>query len=774
MAPRILRLNPVKLAIVGLLVILAARVAWHASRAEVGWEVIRHEWVRTLAGLVGMDRPALAEREPEDQARFWLSEVERLGADRGSPQFTAGAAWMLDAPGAEFMQRHLRENQALRGFPGQPLGVRVKLDHAAIRLSVDRFEDLCRERCLQLIEHATRADPINVELCRTRALLQFQFEFLGIGFQPRNSDWRLILAECARHDPENALYDYLAALADWRKGADYHWEQAGHVLDVLDQEAFQRESESFTAGLAKPRLLFPLSCYKDTLAFLENCEISKFDRLQAAEERRSGFRASSLLYSLSRRQVWKASAQCRNGEFAAAATTLQENLRIVDQVSTTDSPAGLSVERLAVRHFALANQEKLAHAAPGLFDARELEAMAADHREVQVNLNVYGTVSNRIQAKDQLQPGLARSAAAPVAMMAPRVASVLLLLALCFAVLCRLGGGSRPPETIGVSGLLHVTAWGAGQGLSYVVFGLCPAAVISVEIQTRVVLGMLAAVLILPLIGISMVVHRKTGVGFGQLTALSLSFAIPWVALFYGAGITDSLIGMVGGLAPLEIIFLGAGFLVAGWFMAKADLSFLRRTDVSNHVKMRLVILAQLFAAFTVPWGRKVADYADIAVCIPPRAWNEALAWGLNATDLQLALNLQAYPWLRSFLQWDAYQGFYIGLGLSVLFSTLLLMIRLRRVTPGGIGQIARHEKRMLVRLVAVATAKSFALAGLCALVVYLATVQALIAQRELYYQRHLARLLDPEQYRQEIEAEIAAIQNDSPLMEKLRESAEK
>ncbi len=133
------------------LVVLAARVAWHASHATVGWEVIGHGWGRTLAALFHMDKPVLFERDPEEQAQFWLDEIDRLGQESQSADVAAGAAWMLDSPDAGFWPHFYRTD------PSGAVGV----DTDAASSAIDRsFEGKCTDRRRQLIEHA-RPFPIS-------------------------------------------------------------------------------------------------------------------------------------------------------------------------------------------------------------------------------------------------------------------------------------------------------------------------------------------------------------------------------------------------------------------------------------------------------------------------------------------------------------------------------------------------------------------------------------------------------------------------------------
>lgn len=772
---RLQRPRLVTLAVAGVMLVLAARVAWHASHTDVGWEMVGHNWGRTLAGLAGVDRPALSEQEPEDQARFWLKEVERLDAENAPPNVAAGGAWVLDAPATEFLKRHYRENKTTRGFPGLPLGARVELDYAAVNRAADRFEDLCHGHRIRLIEHATQLDAANVDMWRTRALLLFRHEFLGLGFSPCQHDWRSVLDECAAHDPENALYDYLAALAEWTSAADHRWAPAGYTLEVRDPEGYERGNRRFAAGLGKPRLMFGSNGYLDTLAFLEKTSISPMDRLEIAESCAIGGWAANLLYSLLRWQGHQQSVQRRDGNFAAAATTLREALHVAGQVSSTGNPAGLITEPLVFRRFTLAFRKTLSAESPDALDADELQNLDAEYREVRLEVEIAGKVGERLKAKDHLQRGPVDTAAAGLAGFTQPFPEIILLLALCFTILVRLCGKTRNLESVRLGVLFHLAAWIAGFGLSYVVFGLCPAGIISPRVQIWVVLGLLALPFIFASIVIPIVLNRKFRIGYSQLTAVSISFALLWAIVYYWAALPDLLIDVVGSLYPWATILSAIALLVAGWFTIKLDLAFLRRTNISGRDKSWLAFLLQLLAAFTIPWGPTIAGFVETnlapKIWIPARVWSEAQALGITADDLPSGITQR--PWLFSLLQWDAYHGFYAGMVLSLLSLPVLLMFRLSRATPGGFRQLLRQRKIESLRLTAATAARSLVLAGMGALLVYLATVPAHIDEREAYYQRHYSRLADPLAARREIETEIAAIRSDATLMVELRQKAE-
>src|SRR6185312_10350665 len=109
-------------------------------------------------------------------------------------------------------------------------------------------------------ELATRLDPANVEVWRSRAQLLFHripYE-LREPFQARRSDCLEILDECAQHDRENALYDYLAALYMWSQSATYEYVdfQTGYRLIVQDRLQFELGTRRLKSGLAKRYLQF--------------------------------------------------------------------------------------------------------------------------------------------------------------------------------------------------------------------------------------------------------------------------------------------------------------------------------------------------------------------------------------------------------------------------------------------------------------------------------------------------------------------------------------
>ena len=171
-------------------------------------------------GLLVGEHVPVGTLEPIDQAEFWLRETDRiLAADPDNAELVMGAALVLDSPGFGFFVRHMKHNNV----PNATAVPYPELDYDAVERATELFEAKCRPRCLALAAKATELQPTEVRWWRMRAMLLFR-NHKDTG--PRDLDRLKLWTECAKHDPENALYDYLTALQFLKTGLD---------LDKLDQ-----------------------------------------------------------------------------------------------------------------------------------------------------------------------------------------------------------------------------------------------------------------------------------------------------------------------------------------------------------------------------------------------------------------------------------------------------------------------------------------------------------------------------------------------------------
>ena len=319
---------------------LGVRLAWTVAVSELGWRPLRDQWTIVARSLIGLDNTPLKDRDPAQQAEFWLSEVARVTAAGDDPQAAMGAAWMLDAPQFGFIQHHIRMKDG-PDVPGLPASWRRELDHQAIDALVDEFETRCREECLARIETAVRLDESDVELQRSRALLLFQAGFMSLRSEPRRADWLDVLDECAVRDPENALYDYLAVVPLWTSAAhyDYDAEVDGYVLTITDEEMFRQGDARFAAGLARPHLKFGMQVHAATFAFLDESSVLRAEHVEAAGSRLIDSRVTQLLYLvLMRWQHVRKDVAARAGRIEEAAGAVRSVLRIADQLPRAETP----------------------------------------------------------------------------------------------------------------------------------------------------------------------------------------------------------------------------------------------------------------------------------------------------------------------------------------------------------------------------------------------------------------------------------------------------
>jgi hypothetical protein len=223
--------------------ILLIRFIYVAARTETGWESISQQWRDATLGVFVGEYMPLTSREPVDQAVYWLRETDRIveGAPNNA-EVAMAVALLLDGPGDQFIFRHM----TVSSWGGQVI---PDHDHAAVQRARDEFEKRCRGKCLRMAAKATELQPKDVRWWRLRASIASGDPALeNPGETHRAQDWLALLQECRKHDPDNALYDYLAASYYWGKGAD------DSKLDtpIVDQASFDEGMKWFLRGQQKP------------------------------------------------------------------------------------------------------------------------------------------------------------------------------------------------------------------------------------------------------------------------------------------------------------------------------------------------------------------------------------------------------------------------------------------------------------------------------------------------------------------------------------------
>lgn len=355
-----------------LMVVLVARLIPAVTASEGGWHGYLRDWIRAACLTIGISRPRLDEWEPHDQGAFWLREVRRIkGADQDS-QLARGAAWMLDSPQYGFKNLHRRIGNS--GY--------TEIDERTITLLEHGFETSYREQCLHQIDLASKLDPANVDVWRAKAQLLFHPFETREPWQARRLDCLSVLDECARHDPQNALYDYLAALFLWSHSATSEFidSDKGWRLTVQNVDEFQSGNRRLKSGLAKPYLRFGASDYVAVQQFLNQSLVPRDDGLNAIESRVINVRPILFSALITRWfEVFRDDAVSR-GEFDQAVGVFLDCLTLAKQVTRVGNSVSFHVYASVLPRWAFANIKNLKRKHPE-------NLAAAEPRDVDARLN---------------------------------------------------------------------------------------------------------------------------------------------------------------------------------------------------------------------------------------------------------------------------------------------------------------------------------------------------------------------------------------------------
>lgn len=589
--------------------IAAMYVAIVASQTETGWETIASQWRHATLAWLGWPERKISDAEPDAQAEFWLQETERiLQATPDSAAMHMGAAWTLDGPALGFMKRHIKPPS-----PGSPV---TRTDPQAfgetLRQANAHFEQRCRAKRLEAAARATKLEPTDVRWWRMRAILLFTADDVI----PRTADWDSVLLAGAQHDPDNALYDYLAALHYWKQSASYDPDpdapNGPWRLQVTDAAQLEKGTERFLRGQTKPYLAIGEAGYPAIADMLAQTSLRKDDQAEVALSRRVTYRHSMLFYQLARWQFWQVEAAHQANDAEQELAMRRRNLRLYDQAI---APAETSALELKMRFAELQPRNYQAlrdlHAEhPELLSSAEIAQLS--QREQTLSSEA-ATLRASIAAYHQQREASGFEIVATIASVVTSLACVPLVLSALLAWCLTRRFSAATTEAPPFGWLRYAVAWLGSFVASFVVLGLAPAQVISIAVQK-------------------------------------------WIAL-----------GMLGCLA-----IAGTG-LAAWWIWHFAGRRQVRFSLRAAFVAMTCVaVLAALWPLFE-PIVTSILQR-------PTELWMPARGWDyLDADALRAALKVDVGSWSWAVAQWFAYGGFFVGVGLALFSSTLWYALRIQR-----------------------------------------------------------------------------------------------
>ena len=310
--------------VVLLLVCLTARLLWRAAGTETGIQTLQSQWRDATLGWFLGSREPISSREPTDQAKYWLREVDRvLEAHPNDAELTMGAAVVLDSPGEGFAARYLKGLIKNTSIPD--------LNQAGIKRAEDAFEKQCGHRCLELAARATKTEPTNIEWWRLHALLLHGLSLRSSDGPPRDADWLNTLNQCAQHDPDNALYDYLAADYYWEAAAEIDFSGAKERLVIKDADKFNKGIARFEQGQTKRCFSVGDRGFTAVADFLSHSQIPLADQPPIVNGRRIHLRRQAILRNLWRWQCCRANQQELAGNINEALALHRQNLHLIAQ-----------------------------------------------------------------------------------------------------------------------------------------------------------------------------------------------------------------------------------------------------------------------------------------------------------------------------------------------------------------------------------------------------------------------------------------------------------
>ncbi len=766
------------------LVISGGWFGWKISSSARGWGPRYQQWKNIATYLIGVESRTLRESEPEVQARFWLKQVAAVENIDKDAKLAMGAAWILDAPHTGFVQRYLQRKKS-PSFIDLPLGFQLELDEQAIHKAQEKFEILCRDECLKHIETATLLDSGNVEAWRSHAMLLFQYNLWGFELQPRQKEWLSVLEQCAKHDPGNALYDYLAALQFWSSSAKYDFdaELDGYTLTISNHKNFERGNARFKAGLSKPFYQAGTAGYASAISFLKQTSVPRADYVSIAGNLQIDNRSTYLLSMIMRWQGVKRDVDERRGNIAAAVDACRDIMQVSKQITQTGNhPFGVFTKRILHR-WSLANLDSLDENNSELFSDNESQNIAEQLYQAQIDVEILEEVTRQLKQTpvNKHKDGYLYFLLAPATfslLLAQMFIVALMPFAIFFAIsalVFRTKNNSEAPVRMGWLPL--VIAAIIGIAISFLLWGLFPAKIVSPASQTTILHCIIWLAFAIPVVGLLVSIKKCFQLPWSLVIVLVVNMATLIALIQYPALISKLVIEALSQSPVVVVIIFLLAFFWGCWYsyrkliaFAQSDALTLRRKIVAFGILILSIILT--FWAATV-LASIITNYFGVQPWISPIVWEEAKRLGITSSQLQNDINLQNANWTYAVLQWLAYKGVFLSLLISTGIILLWYFIRIARQIPGGWIAVMKSHKRNYLRHISAIIATSTTITLFLCLLFYLSATPLTMGDLDREYEATYQRLVDPAVLWKEIDETTGRIEANDLLMAKLKEKVD-
>ncbi len=471
------------------LVGLSCHVAWLVWRTETGGDTLRLHWRDATVGWFKGEYVPISARHPVEQAEYWLHEVDRVLAthpENGAQ--AAGAALVLDEPGFS--------NGPFFGRKPTPRSPTFDMKSHIIELLRvgESFEALCRRKCLELSALASELDATNVAWWRLRAVLLWDNPTWTLNSSLRDPNWTAILEQCSEHDPDNALYDYLATNFWWDTSAEMDYTSNEERLLVKDAETFQRGVDYFERGLKKPKLVIGDVGFSAVAEFLAASNLPRLEHDDVIRGRFLYTRRDLLFYRLWTWQDLHADREVDAGDLAKAWEMQRQSMRLIEQYRRADPSHQYSGMATACRYRTAIEMVKFAAAHPERFSSEELRELTVAEERARLDGKVHERSQSLFAARDTTATGSrAKSRTAKLLsetwiVLAPSLVLFALLFSLAATGISRLSKREDFPK---IGPMWQGMAFMAAGVFSIFMFGVLPSKIVSARIQGTVFIWLL-------------------------------------------------------------------------------------------------------------------------------------------------------------------------------------------------------------------------------------------------------------------------------------------
>jgi hypothetical protein len=454
------------------IVVLTGRLLWIASHLEAGMETLGSMMRDGLLGWIGIEPFSLPDRPPQKQAQFWMDKTASILMDNPpDPELLLGAAWILDSPSQDYLSNHVDWN-AVRTTPTRPPVLNVK----EIASAEEQFEAICNARCMHFAELATTHDAANVLYWRSRALLVSKGS-THFATQPlRISDPLPLWKECAKHDPSNALYDYLAArhISGSACHIDYPEDKNETLLVVDDADLFAKCLRHLDQALQKPLFAIGEGALPAMNEILAASGLSLDSQVRIALSRSVNIRRSSMLLELWRLQSARMDDQLRRDDLSKALAIGRQQLQMLSHGNLPDEFWRFDNVVLSLTRSTLERLDEIAHDHPQLVTANEQLHWTSVRQDLEKR-------AEQLNAMDWIRTDAHRSTFTSARILEAMFANSALSTAYLLAAISGLCSGlawwfSMSGDGISRFGIARpAIVWIVVIGLSFVLFGLVPA-----------------------------------------------------------------------------------------------------------------------------------------------------------------------------------------------------------------------------------------------------------------------------------------------------------